>query len=748
MRLFPWVQFRLRGRLLGAFLTIIATSLVLSVIASLVAYSNRVQKEINPRVIQGQSVVANSVQRAIDQADSYSYSYRSAPLFVDYLEGRIDREQFFNQFSILLSQTSLDIVELLDAKGKTAIDKQFSLSEIGKINDVVPAETLKGQKLRTLMLYRGVPSAVVAVPVRNSNGQLDGALLLGYFIDQKFLNQLKSSLGSEFSLFASNEITTTTLGEPSRFNQPVPEPLRPALENYAAKLASDPNSPFPYEAFKRNETLAGKPYLSLYMPLANYQGQQIGVLKSSLSLEPINAANSRTIMLLVFFNLGTLALSYSFAYILARRIADPIKVMSQAAAHIGRGHVGVQVQVSTGDELEDLAGSLNAMSSHLHQLMTSLAISNQRNQRVLETIADGVFAVDRNGRIALFNPAASRITGFTKEEAIGQRAEELLRFRIGKKPVLLAQYLPQLGTLGGSLFFRDLVLSTKGGDRHVTLATAPLTNTELEGIAGLGTFYDMTKLYELDAMRQDFSFIIAHELKTPISIIRGYVELLGDELKTPTENQTKFLSRINLASKQLTSLVEGVLDISRIEQNNFSVSPVAGRLEPFISQILEDLIFISEQKQVQLVYHEPQEPLPLVLMDETRIKEVFNNFLTNAIKYSKTGQTVEVTTVRVGNEVIVSVQDHGPGIPPQEIPRLFDKYYRAEASTTIHGTGIGLFLARKIVEGHGGKVGVKSQLGKGSIFYFSLPIYRSGPPTLGDSGNSLPKNDHTTQPPQ
>lgn len=712
---------RLRGRLVLLFTGVIAVSLTLSVAASLFAYTSRVRSELDPRITQAKTILDDQVQETIDRADSYSYVYRSSPVFIDYLEGRSSRDQLLDQFSLLLTQNNLDIIQLVDREGRQVIDRELDPSGAGrsyaKVNYI--AEALDGRKTRTVGVYLGKPAILVAFPVRNSSGQLDGALALGYYVDQRFLERLAATTGGPAALFVGEKLVYSTIRDETSAGGPLPESVKPRL----ASEAKAPADQFPARELQHQAEIKGHPYLSLFVPLRSSYDEWVGTIRASLSLSEVTAASNRAILLLALFNLFTLVVAYLVAYVTSRRITSPIQKMREAAARIGEGRVGEMVEVHTGDELEELGTSLNRMSIQLHQLVSSLESSNQRNARILESIADGVFALDTHGRIVWFNPAAERITGWRKEDVIGRTADEILRFRSGREPVAMATYLPVLGMGGEPKFFRDLVLTTSRGERHITLTAAPLAAGAAEEIGGIATFYDMTKQFELDAMRQDFSFLVAHELKTPIAAMKGYLYLLERSLTGINDKQRTYFDRVRAAARQLSGLVDNVLDTARIDQNTFAVSLEPHRLEPIVQATVEDVSFIAAPAQVQIVFRPPHEPLPELMLDANRIREVVANLLTNAIKYSKPGSHVEVDARLEGAQVVVQVTDHGAGMPADELPRLFDKYYRTDSSNRkVRGTGIGLFLVKHIVGQHGGEVGVESEPGEGSKFYFRLPI--------------------------
>jgi two-component system phosphate regulon sensor histidine kinase PhoR len=276
-------------------------------------------------------------------------------------------------------------------------------------------------------------------------------------------------------------------------------------------------------------------------------------------------------------------------------------------------------------------------------------------------------------------------------------------------------------------------LRTDGLSVHRDQAVVPLSvvtdpiKTEGGQTAGwVITLRDMSREREFEAMKLDFVSMAAHELRTPLTALRGYLSILQEEdstAKLPATSQ-KFLDRSLISANQLSSLVENLLNVSRIERGALKVELAPVQLANLISDTMTNLVDVARQKQIDLTFDRPEKPLPLVMADQFRLAEVVTNLVANGINYTKSGGHVKVAIKKDGDTIVTSVQDNGEGIPASSLPHLFTKFYRVQSSLAqgSKGTGLGLFISKAIVEAHYGKIWVESVEGKGSTFWFSLPI--------------------------
>jgi signal transduction histidine kinase len=251
------------------------------------------------------------------------------------------------------------------------------------------------------------------------------------------------------------------------------------------------------------------------------------------------------------------------------------------------------------------------------------------------------------------------------------------------------------------------------------LYALPLTNGNGEVYAGMMMTQDITARTEVERLKEELVGIVSHELRTPLTSLRGFSELLLNKQFSP-EQQRKFLTIIEQESTRLANLINDFLDLRRIEAGRQVLRLDTFDIRALIRERVDTLPPSDTQQEVTLVF--PETGL-LVWADEERIRQVLANLLSNAVKYSPNGGAICVEVSQDGGEVVVSVADHGVGIPRDAIPKLFSKFFRVNQPQTknIGGTGLGLALVKEIVEAHQGRVWVESELGKGSTFFFSLP---------------------------
>jgi PAS domain S-box-containing protein len=346
-------------------------------------------------------------------------------------------------------------------------------------------------------------------------------------------------------------------------------------------------------------------------------------------------------------------------------------------------------------------------------------------------LTDGVAAVDASNSIILFNRSAEAISGISSEKAIGQPIDKIIRLTDDQnRSTLLATYSNQDEEYKLRLRQQGLNLQKADGALPVSVAASRVETDDGQLLGWIISFRDMTKEHEFEVMKLDFVSMAAHELRTPLTALRGYLSILQDESQSQLpESSQMFLDRSLISANQLSSLVENLLNVSRIERGALKVELVPIQLTNVINDALVNLVDIAKQKKITLTFDQPAKPLPQVMADQFRISEVITNLVANGINYTKSGGWVKVQIKQDGDSVVTSVSDNGEGIPADSLPHLFTKFYRVQASLAqgSKGTGLGLFISKAIVMAHGGKIWAESEEDKGSTFSFSLPIAPTKP---------------------
>lgn len=355
---------------------------------------------------------------------------------------------------------------------------------------------------------------------------------------------------------------------------------------------------------------------------------------------------------------------------------------------------------------------------------------------ILSAIEDGVVIVGRDNVIHMFNPAASKISGWPSEEAVGLDFHSVLTLVNERGEAYVPEVHPFAKALNTNTTIRDSKgwLATRGG-KHipVSLIVSPVTEENQTADSVVGVFRDITAERLEEDRRSEFISTASHEMRTPIAAIEGYLALaLNDKVSNIDKQARSYLEKAHIATKQLGQLFQDLLTSSKAEDGRLASYPTVIEIGEIVQQVADAGRFNARQKNLDLKYivsstnqvagSKVVRPLFYSFADPNRIREVLQNIIDNAVKYTGEGS---VTIVLTGDSSVIQiqVQDTGPGIPEEDIPHLFQKFYRVDNSMTrsIGGTGLGLFICRKIIELYNGRIWAESSLGKGSSFFINLP---------------------------
>ena len=356
---------------------------------------------------------------------------------------------------------------------------------------------------------------------------------------------------------------------------------------------------------------------------------------------------------------------------------------------------------------------------------------------ILGAIEDGVVMIGNDNLIGLFNPSASRITGWPAEEAVGLEYHSVLPLVNEKGEPYPPDSHPIAKTLVSGQPVRDSRgwLVTRGNKRiPVSVIVSPVMeeNGRATG-AVVGVFRDITSEQSAESHRTEFISTASHEMRTPIAAIEGYLALtLNEKVTTIDARARSYLEKAHNSTQALGELFADLLTSSKAEDGRLASYPTVVEVGEIVEQVTDTARFNAQKKGLQLKYVVSSNkevsgglvvrPLFYAFADPNRLREVLQNLADNAIKYTAEGWVAVALT---GNSAVVQIQvkDSGMGIPSEDLPHLFQKFYRVDSTMTrtIGGTGLGLFICRKILELYNGRIWVRSQLGKGSIFYVNLP---------------------------
>jgi PAS domain S-box-containing protein len=424
--------------------------------------------------------------------------------------------------------------------------------------------------------------------------------------------------------------------------------------------------------------------------------------------------------------LPALVLSFAFAELLAR----PVRRIHDAARDLAAGNFSSHFEVQGAGEFREIGQALDHVSRQMKQVLSEAAsetslIEAERNKLrgVLNSMTDGVFALDNGGRIILFNKAASELTGRTIESVAGQLAEKVMPFRQHGELVMTRWLAAQTADAQQVSHWSNLELYRADGTSLFVNVQAVVLPADPNGIRALVTFHDLTANQQLEQMKVDFVALAAHELRTPLTEIRGYLDILQHEAKGLNKENRAFLDRSMETASQLTNLVNNLLNVSRIEHGEVNFSPQPLDYVQFIDELSKNLKVRAKEQGRQLKISLPVE-LPTLGADASALREVIMNLVDNAIKYTESGKGRITLAIKLHrNQIETSITDNGPGISTSDQTRLFTKFFRVdEMRNHVRGTGLGLYICKAIIEAHGGHIWVESEEGKGSTFIFRLPI--------------------------
>ncbi len=438
------------------------------------------------------------------------------------------------------------------------------------------------------------------------------------------------------------------------------------------------------------------------------QGYSHAVLKQSLFLSSL---------------IGLLVVT-PFAYLVARYLSQPIYELTQKTIQSASTYFRPERASYRGDELDRLSRAIDEIAIQFRNKIDEVSKERDYLQTIFKGMAEGVLVVDERGRILVANHALRQllhlppsVTNRTALEIIrNAELEEAIRNAIRQQNS--TSFELNLPLPLGKTFEVNVVRITPSPEEM---------EKGVEGVRGaIAVFHDITRLKELEKVRQDFVANVSHELRTPLATIKGYSEtLLEGALQ---ENvAAEFVQIIKRHADRLTKIVEDLLTLSKIESKEFQLKSE----DVLIVEIIDDAIdFVkegAERKGISIRKNDIS-PLRSVHADRGYLEQVLINLFDNAIKYGREGGEIIISAIEEGRgEVQLSIRDNGQGIPREDLPRIFERFYRVDRgrSRELGGTGLGLSIVKHLVQAHGGRVWAESQLGEGSTFHFTIPRTRS-----------------------
>ena len=461
-------------------------------------------------------------------------------------------------------------------------------------------------------------------------------------------------------------------------------------------------------------------YLALPIRSGGPDGPLLGFVRMALPLTEIEGRHRALRNLLAAALGGAFLLSLGLSLLVARSVTRPLGDMVEAARRMARGEFREKIRTHSSDELADLAGVLNHMAAAIEETIQTLKDDRAKMAATLTAMQEGVLVLAPDGTVRLINPAMEGMVGRRDTEVLGRTYPEVIR-----QPRLNEFITEVLKRMTASS--TEIVFGT-GPERTFQVQASPLVQGTEESPGLVLVFHDITDLRRLEQVRKDFVANVSHELRTPLTTIKGYIEALQDGGVDDREQRARFLETLRKQTDRLNLLITDLLLLAKIESGQVPLKQEPVALAGLIDRTVGLLRPLIDQKQHRVVVKIPAE-LPPIRGDEERLGQVFSNLLDNAIKYTPEQGTITISA-ELGKAappptmIEVSVVDTGIGIPLQDLPRIFERFYRVDKarSRELGGTGLGLSIVKHLVEGHGGAVIVESLPSRGTKFLVRLPM--------------------------
>jgi two-component system, OmpR family, phosphate regulon sensor histidine kinase PhoR len=439
------------------------------------------------------------------------------------------------------------------------------------------------------------------------------------------------------------------------------------------------------------------------------------VVRAAVSLATLDRQLRTVYGRTILAGLVVTALAGIAAWLRTRALARTLQRVRDGAEAFAAGDLGGRLTAADTEEFAALTEAMNRMANQLGERFATIERQRGELEAVLSSMTEGVVAVDDDENVIGLNTAAARLLGVETARALGRSIQE-----VGRHPELTLAVQAILA--GREHLERDVSLGLPG-ETCLQVRASALSSADGRRIGALLVLNNVTRLRRLETMRRDFVANVSHELKTPITSIKGFVETILDDPPADEAELRRFLEIVGRQSDRLDSIITDLLALSRLEQDSESggIELLETALLPFLDRVVRDLVARRPEAAAR-VRVECGADLRARL-NAPLVEQAVTNLLENALKYSPAGTPVAVRCDADGGMVRVSVTDEGPGIAAEHLPRLFERFYRVDKarSRQLGGTGLGLAIVKHIAQAHGGRAEVSSEVGRGSTFTLVLP---------------------------
>lgn len=467
---------------------------------------------------------------------------------------------------------------------------------------------------------------------------------------------------------------------------------------------------------QRYSNTLGWDMLYVAAPFSN-EKSRLAVIRLAVPLRELSTFN-KTLLKYIFISIVSgliVAILLGIRYV--NNVTQPISELTLATKKISEGDYGRRVYYQTDDELGMLANNFNLMSEKLDDTINELQDKNTKLKAILASTVNGVIALDNNKEIIFINPNAEEIFGIKEDDAKGKHILDVVRNDVFNKLFndILKENKPSKGEIE--------IFEPKHRILNVYSNPIRLNNDPRRVIGVVLIIQEVTEIRKLERMRKDFVANVSHELKTPLTSIKGFIETLKDGAAENKKVRDKFLDIIDIETSRLTSLIQDLLLLSEIENQNTMKIYEEIDVNKSINEVLQIMDGIAKQKEIEII-SKVEDNLPKIFGNNSWFKQMLINLIDNGIKYTSNGGKVTIKIYRNVNQLIIKIKDTGIGIEEKHLSRLFERFYRVDKarSRQVGGTGLGLAIVKHIVLAFEGEIKVESKINEGTEFTIILPI--------------------------
>jgi two-component system, OmpR family, sensor histidine kinase ResE len=477
-----------------------------------------------------------------------------------------------------------------------------------------------------------------------------------------------------------------------------------------------------FNAIKLEEVLNGKQVIKIDKQLTEgtigdlfivgvpftSKDNRIGAVYLFQSIEEVEETTDHTKKAIFISATIAIILTTIFAFFLSSRITAPLRKMREAATKVAKGQFDTKVPMLTNDEIGELGMAFNRMGRQLSNNIMALNQEKEQLTSILSSMADGVITINSRGGIVITNPPAEQfLRVWSYQQGLNEGEKEL--------PKDVRELFSKVVSIEKEQFAEIYIQ----GRSWVVVMTPLYNNNSIRG--AVAVIRDMTEERRLDKLREDFIANVSHELRTPIAMLQGYSEAIIDDIGQSEEDKKQIAKIIYDESLRMGRLVNELLDLARMETEDISLHVTDVKINDFIDRVTRKFKGMVKEKNIELQFNTTSDDF--LKIDQDRIEQVLTNLIDNAIRHTNENGKVEVNVKSVPTGIHFSIKDTGIGIPVEELPYIFERFYKTDKARTRgrSGIGLGLAIAKRIIEAHKGQITVESKIGQGTTFSFFIP---------------------------